>query len=180
LGDRLPPELTRKIAVLVFLVGGTTAANYFLVVRPANEQTRRQERVVQTLESELARKPAIAQAAQKTAMLRWRLQRALTAMPSDPNIDGLVRSLMEVAQNAGLIVNDITPQAEQRQSFYASIPIVMAVTGTYHEIRVFFDGASKLAPIVNVTNIKLGAPEMRGEKLVVHASYVATTYRLVR
>jgi Tfp pilus assembly protein PilO len=177
LGDHLPAELTRKIAVLVFLVGGTTAANYFLVVRPANEQTRRQEGVVQTLESELARKPAIAQAMQRMAMLQSRLQ---TAIPSAPDIDGLIRSLREVAQNAGLIVDDITPQAEQRQSFYASIPIVMAVTGTYHEIRVFFDGASKLAPIVNVTNIKLGAPEMRGEKRVIHASYVATTYRLVR
>jgi Tfp pilus assembly protein PilO len=55
----------------------------------------------------------------------------------------------------------------------------MAVTGTYHEIRVFFDGASKLPHIVNVTNIQFGAPEMRGEKLVVHASYFATTYRLV-
>ncbi|MFL5439527.1 MAG: type 4a pilus biogenesis protein PilO [Myxococcales bacterium] len=169
--------MTRNIAVLVFLVGGTTAANYFLVVRPANEQTRRQEGIAQTLESELARKPAIAQAVQRTGVLQWRLQ---MAMPSAPDIDGLIRSLREIAQNAGLIVNDITPQAEQRQSLYASMPIAMAVTGTYHEIRVFFDGVSKLAPIVNVTNIKLGAPEMRGEKVVVHASYVATTYRLVR
>ena len=55
----------------------------------------------------------------------------------------------------------------------------MSVTGNYHEIGVFLDALSKLARIVNVTNIKMTQPKMSGDKLVVSASYVATTFRFL-
>ena len=41
----------------------------------------------------------------------------------------------------------------------------MSVTGNYHEIGVFLDALSKLARIVNVTNIKMGTPRLQNEKL---------------
>ncbi|TMA16332.1 MAG: pilus assembly protein PilO, partial [Deltaproteobacteria bacterium] len=84
-----------------------------------------------------------------------------------------------IGTKSGLTINSIDPQAEQRQSFYASIPIVMAVTGNYHEIGVFLDSLSKLARIVNVTNIKMAGARFTNEKLVVSSTYVATTFRFV-
>ena len=69
------------------------------------------------------------------------------------------------------------PQAEQKLSFYAAIPIAMSVTGNYHEIGVFLDSISKLARIVNVTNIKMSQAKTVNEKLVVQATYMATTFR---
>ena len=66
-----------------------------------------------------------------------------------------------------------------RQGFYASIPIAMSVTGNYHEIGVFLDSVSKLARIVNVTNIKMSNPSSAGEKQLVKATYVATTFRFL-
>jgi len=179
--NKLP--LAQKIGVLVFIVGGISAANYFLLVQPEYEQVQRQEGVLHTLDDELSQKQAIAnnlaQFKHEKDVLERRLQQALTELPNEANIDELIRSLAEIGQKAGLTINDITPQVEQKQSFYASIPIVMAVTGTYHEIGVFLDALSKLARIVNVTNIKMGTPKMQGDKLVVAASYVATTFRFV-
>ena len=179
--NKLP--LAQKIGVLVFIVGGISAANYFLLVQPEYEQVQRQEGVLHTLDDELSQKQAIAnnlaQFKHEKDILERRLQQALTELPSEANIDELIRSLAEIGAKAGLTINDITPQPEQKQSFYASIPIVMAVTGTYPEIGVFLDALSKLARIVNVTNIKMGSPKMQGDKLVVAASYVATTFRFV-
>jgi len=179
--NKLP--LAQKIGVLVFLVGGITAANYFLVVQPEYDQLQRQESVLHTIEDELTQKQAIAnnlaQFKHEKDILERRLQQALTELPNEANIGELIRSLAEIGGKAGLTINDITPQPEQRQSFYASIPIVMAVTGTYHEIGVFLDALSKLARIVNVTNIKMNTPKMQGDKLVVAATYVATTFRFV-
>jgi type IV pilus assembly protein PilO len=179
--NKLP--LAQKIAVLVFVVGGITAANYFFMVQPEYEQMTRQEGVLHTLEDELTQKQAIAnnlaQFKHEKEVLERRLQQALTELPNEANIDELIRSLAEIGQKAGLTINDIAPQAEQKQSFYASIPIVMAVTGNYHEIGVFLDALSKLARIVNVTNIKMGSPKSAGDKLVVSATYVATTFRFV-
>jgi len=179
--NKLP--MAQKIGILVFLVAGVTAANYFLVVQPEYEQVQRQEGTLHTLEDELTQKQAIAnnlaQFKHEKEILERRLQQALTELPNEANIAELISSLSEIGQKAGLTINDITPQAEQKQSFYASIPIVMAVTGTYHEIGVFLDALSKLPRIVNVTNIKMGTPKMQGDKLTVAASYVATTFRFV-
>ena len=179
--NKLP--LAQKIAALVVIVGGISVANYFLLVQPEYEQLQRQEGVLRTLEDDLTQKQAIAnnlaQCKHEKEILERRLQQALTELPNEANIDELIRSLAEIGQKAGLTINDIAPQAEQKQSFYASIPIVMAVTGNYHEIGVFLDALSKLPRIVNVTNIKMGQPKMSGDKLVVGASYVATTFRFL-
>jgi type IV pilus assembly protein PilO len=179
--NKLP--LGQKIAALVLIVGGITAANYFLVVQPEYEQLQRQEGVLRGLEDDLTQKQAIAnnlaQFKHEKEILERRLQQALTELPNEANIDELIRSLAEIGQKAGLTINDIAPQGEQKQSFYASIPIVMAVTGNYHEIGVFLDALSKLPRIVNVTNIKMGTSKMSGDKLVVSASYVATTFRFL-
>jgi len=179
--NKLP--VGQKIAALVLIVGGISAANYFLVVQPEYEQLQRQEGVLRTLEDDLTQKQAIAnnlaQFKHEKEILERRLQQALTELPNEANIDELIRSLAEIGQKAGLTINDIAPQGEQKQSFYASIPIVMAVTGNYHEIGVFLDALSKLPRIVNVTNIKMGAPKMSGDKQVVSASYVATTFRFL-
>jgi type IV pilus assembly protein PilO len=179
--NKLP--LAQKIGVVVFIVGAVSAANYFLLVQPEYEQIARQESVLHTLEDELTQKQTIAnnlaQYKHEKEILERKLQQALTELPNEANIDELIRSLAEIGQKAGLTINDIAPQVEQKQSFYASIPIVMQVTGNFHEIGVFLDALSKLARIVNVTNIKMSTPKMAGDKLVVNASYVATTFRFV-
>jgi type IV pilus assembly protein PilO len=179
--NKLP--LAQKIAVLVFVVGGISAANYFFLVQPEYDQITSQEGVLRRLEDDLTQKQAIAnnlaQFKHEKEILERRLTQALTELPNEANIGELIHSLADIGQKAGLTINDIAPQPEQRQSFYASIPIAMQVTGNYHEIGVFLDALSKLPRIVNVTNIKMGSPKMQGDKLVVQATYMATTFRFL-
>ena len=136
-----------------------------------------------SLEDELIQKQSIAnnlaQFKHEKEILERRLAQALTELPNESNIDDLIRSLSEVGTKSGLTINSIDPQAEQKQSFYASIPIVMSVTGNYHEIGVFLDSVSKLARIVNVTNIRMSQPRVTNDKLLVNATYVATTFRFL-
>jgi type IV pilus assembly protein PilO len=175
--------LAHKLGAVALIACGLTAANYFLFVSPDLEQIQRQHAALRQLEDELIQKQSIAnnlaQFKHEKEILERRLQQALTELPNEANIDELIRSFAEVATKSGLTINDIQPQAEQRQSFYASIPIVMAVNGNYHEVGVFLDSLSKLARIVNVTNIKMGSPKMSGEKLAISAQYVATTFRFL-
>src|SRR5437764_11275101 len=173
----------QKVGVVAAVIVALTAANWYFFVDPMQTQINQRQATLRQLEDELIQKQSIAnnlaQFKHEKEILERRLQQALTELPNEANIDELIRSLAEIGAKAGLTINDITPQPEQKQSFYASIPIVMAVTGTYPEIGVFLDALSKLARIVNVTNIKMGSPKMQGDKLVVAASYVATTFRFV-
>jgi type IV pilus assembly protein PilO len=175
--------LPQKLAVVGFVIAGITIANWFLQISPTMDLIAVRQAEQRRLEDDLIQKQSIAnnlaQFRHEKEILERKLAQALTELPNEANIDDLIRSLSEVGNKSGLIINTIEPQVEARQSFYASIPIVMSVTGNYHEIGVFLDSLSKLARIVNVTNIKMGTPKVVNEKLVVNASYVATTFRFL-
>src|SRR3989442_3039429 len=161
--------LGQKVGVVAGVVILVSAANWYFFIDPMQTQITQRQATLRQLEDELIQKQSIAnnlaQFKHEKEILERRLAQALTELPNEANIDELIRSLAEVGNKSGLIINDIAPQAEQRQSFYASIPVVMAVTGNYHEIGVFLDSGSKIAPIVNVTNIKMTQPKMTGDKI---------------
>src|SRR5437660_11274333 len=175
--------LGQKVGVVAGVVILLSAANWYFFIDPMQTQIRDRKGTLRTLEDELIQKQSIAnklaQFKHEKEILERRLAQALTELPNEANIDDLIRSLSEIGTKSGLTINSIEPQAEQRQSFYAAIPIVMSVTGNYHEIGVFLDSLSKLARIVNVTNIKMGQARVANEKLLINATYIATTFRLV-
>ena len=175
--------LGQKVGVVAAVVVALTVANWYFLVDPMQTQITQRQASLRSLEDELIQKQSIAnnlaQFKHEKEILERRLAQALTELPNEANVDDLIRSLSEIGTKSGLTINSIDPQNEQRQSFYAQIPIVMAVSGNYHEIGVFLDALSKLARIVNVTNIKMGGAKLLNEKLVVNASYVATTFRFL-
>src|SRR5882724_5450717 len=175
--------LGHKVGVVAGFVILLSATNWYFFIDPMQTQIRVRQNSLRALEDELIQKQSIAnnlaQFRHEKEILERRLAQALTELPNEANIDDLIRSLSEIAGKSGLVLNSIDPQPEQRQSFYASIPIVMAVTGNYHEIGVFLDSLSKLARIVNVTNIKMGQARVANEKLLINATYIATTFRFV-
>jgi type IV pilus assembly protein PilO len=135
------------------------------------------------LEKELIDKQAIAnnldQSKRDMAVLERKLAQALTELPNEQNIAELTQSLSDIANKSGLVIASIEPRGENRKPLYAEIPIAMSVSGGYHEIGVFLDSVSKLARIVNVTNIRMFGPHFANEKLTLSASYLATTFRSV-
>ncbi|OLC19533.1 MAG: hypothetical protein AUG04_02960 [Deltaproteobacteria bacterium 13_1_20CM_2_69_21] len=175
--------LGQKVGVVAGVVILLSAANWYFFIDPMQTQITQRQGTLHALEDELIQKQSIAnnlaQFKHEKEILERRLAQALTELPNEANIDDLIRSLSEIGTKSGLTINSIEPQAEQRQSFYASIPIVMAVSGNYHEIGVFLDSLSKLARIVNVTNIKMGQARVTNEKLVINANYIATTFRFL-
>src|SRR6059058_465178 len=159
--------LGQKVGVVAGVVILLSAANWYFFIDPMQTQITQRQNALRALEDELIQKQSIAnnlaQFKHEKEILERRLAQALT----------------ELGTKSGLTINSIDPQPEQKQSFYASIPIVMSVTGNYHEIGVFLDSVSKLARIVNVTNIKMGQARVANEKLLINATYIATTFRFV-
>jgi len=175
--------LGQKVGAVAGVVILLSAANWYFFIDPMQTQITQRQNALRALEDELIQKQSIAnnlaQFKHEKEILERRLAQALTELPNEANIDDLIRSLAEIGTKSGLTINTIDPQAEVKQSFYASIPIVMSVTGNYHEIGVFLDSVSKLARIVNVTNIRMSQPRVSNDKLLVNATYVATTFRFL-
>ena len=160
---------------------GITAAVFFLSIQPTMDEIGKRRAEQQRLEKELIDKQAIAnnldQSKRDMAKLERQLAQALTELPNEANIDELIRSLSEIGGKSGLTISSITPGGEAKKPLYAEIPIVMSVSGTYHEIALFLDSVSKLSRIVNVTNIRMGNSKLVNERLTLTSTYIATTFR---
>lgn len=170
-----------KIGALVGIATVVTAINWFMMIDPALEETARAESRRRQLEGEFIDKQQIAnnlnEYRRQKEVLEAQLEAALLELPNDKAIDELLRQLNDQGIKSGLAITLVEPQSEVPQDFFARIPVKMKVAGTYHEVASFFDSVGKLKRIVNVGDLKFGAPNKKSEKVVLDAEFVATTFR---
>ncbi len=172
-----------KIAVVAGLVAVVTAVNYFFVVSPAGEDVVKVDVQLKKLEGDFIDKQQIAnnlnQYRREKDLLEQKLKEALTELPNDRDLDELLRQLADVATKSGLEISSVVPGKEASEKFFARIPVRMKVAGNFHEIAVFFDSVGKLRRIVNINELKFGAPRQRNEKVVIDAEFTATAFRFI-
>lgn len=175
--------LGTKVAVVGLSVALLTGANWYFVIDGIEQTIARNRSQYAKLEKDLVDKKVIAdnlnQFRRDKEVLERRLAEALTELPVSRDIDELLRQLNDVGKKSGLEIVSLQPKAETVQNFYASIPINMKVSGSFHEIAVFFESVSKLRRIVNVSNLSFSSPQRKNEKVILSASYLATTFRFV-
>ena len=83
-----------------------------------------------------------------------------------------------MAELSGLTIRLVEPRPEQRQELYSKIPVVLALTGRFHQLTKFFYNVSKLDRAISMENIRMTNPNLlpSGE-VVVNVDVRATTYR---
>jgi type IV pilus assembly protein PilO len=99
-------------------------------------------------------------------------------LPEDTEIAGFLQDLNRVAELSGLTIRLVEPRPEQRQELYSKIPVVLALTGRYHQLGKFFYNVSKLDRAISMENIRMTQPRLlpSGE-VVINVDVRATTYR---
>ncbi|MCK6520968.1 type 4a pilus biogenesis protein PilO [Myxococcota bacterium] len=107
------------------------------------------------------------------------LKNALRELPNDREIPELLKRISTAGKKAGLEMRKFQPLPEVAMSYYAEVPVSLEITGSYHEVAVFFDALSKLGRIVSVQDIKLEKPEERAGKVFLNVTGKAVTYRFL-
>ena len=97
-------------------------------------------------------------------------------LPEKKEIPSLLTSISSSGRDAGLEFILFQPQPERNKDFYAEIPVSIMVTGSYHDVALFFDKLSRLSRIVNIENIKMTSNK-GGNALT--TSCTAVTYRFI-
>ncbi len=178
---RLP--LAGKVGIALAIVGVLTAGNGYFLVYPKIDETQKALKQMSALESTMIDDGAIAsnlaEYRKEKERLEQKLQKALTELPEKANVPEIIEKFYENGEKAGLTINSLEPRNESKAHFYAEIPFVMAVTGNYHEIAVFFDSLRHLKRIVNVTALRISNPRVKDEKEIVDATFTATTFRFL-
>jgi type IV pilus assembly protein PilO len=99
-------------------------------------------------------------------------------LPEDAEIAAFLQDLNRVAELSGLSIRLVEPRPEQRQELYSKIPVVLALTGRFHQMGKFFYNVSKLDRAISMENIRMTQPKLlpSGE-IVIDVDVRATTYR---
>jgi type IV pilus assembly protein PilO len=99
-------------------------------------------------------------------------------LPEDSEIATFLQDLNRVAELSGLTIRLVEPRPEQRQELYSKIPVVLALTGRFHQVTKFFYNVSKLDRAISMENIRMTQPQqLPSGEVVVNVDVRATTYR---
>jgi type IV pilus assembly protein PilO len=175
--------LPQRLLVLVVVVAVLVFLNWVTFISPKEEEIARHQNKISKLDQDLVQKRVIARNLARYRVeverLKQRLNEALTLLPNDAEIPELLQKIAALVEQSDCEMATFEPQSEAVQNFYARIPVKMKISGNYHSIAVFFDKVSKLARIVNVTDIKLGEARLENQKVVLRAEFLATTFKFV-
>lgn len=100
----------------------------------------------------------------------------LQKLPSQTEIDNLLRDISQTAQEDGLAQKLFQPAAEKLQDFYAEKPIHMDYVGSYQQIAKFVSDVSALPRIVTFQDFSL-TPVKQGDGSELEFTVTALTYR---
>lgn len=98
-------------------------------------------------------------------------------LPMQSEYPAFLSAIQNVANVAGVQLAAWTPSPEVAEQFYVRVPMRLELVGRYHQIAKFFYGVSQLDRIINLENVNLGHPELKGEDLVIRADVLATAFR---
>ena len=98
----------------------------------------------------------------------------LELLPSSAEIPSLLVDISQTGLQAGLEIELFEPRGENRQDFYAEVPIRLRVRGDYEDLAEFVSGVSALPRVVTMHNMHI-RPGNADNDLLMDA--VARTYR---
>jgi type IV pilus assembly protein PilO len=134
------------------------------------EQLRRDIRILEATANKLQ------EFQREVQLLEAQLETLKRILPADKETPDLMRRVQSLAAQSRLNIKNFTPAAEVTKDFYKEVPINLDVEGTYHDLGLFFDRISRLARLVNMTNVKIKAQQNQTGSNTIAASGVATTY----
>jgi Tfp pilus assembly protein PilO len=130
----------RTLGVIVgVLVLAYAAGGYFLVVSPKKSEAAKLEKDVAAATTELAaaRAAAVVVPDDTQPIAVADVFRLATAMPSTPDMPGILLELSRIAEETGIRFSSITPQQAVPVGAYYSVPVDVALDGTFYALSDF-------------------------------------------
>lgn len=147
---------TRTLGVLAGLcILVYAAAGYFLVVSPKKAEATRLDEEIAATTVELTTARAAVQAQDDTQPIAVAdIFRLATAMPSTPDMPGILIELSRIADETGIHFKSITPQSATAAGEYQSVPIDVTFDGSFYALSDFL---FRLRTLVSVRRGELHA-----------------------
>jgi type IV pilus assembly protein PilO len=178
----MPPR--QRILLLVGSLAFLFLVYAYFIYLPRNAAIADREETQEGLRQERDRKVALAadlgRARAEVAKLNGDLRAAVAQLPDTKEIPDLLSNISSLGRESGLEIIQFKQRPEQLEDFYAAVPVDILVRGTYNQVQTFFDKVSRLARIVNVTDVAMkDASQPQGGTVTLDTSCAAVTFRFL-
>lgn len=149
---RLSPGVQMALVIaglLLLAVGG-----YLLLVKPKRSDASQLEGQIADVRKQIADRQSASTVRQISVAVKTAdLFRLAKAIPSDSNMASVILELNDVATDAGIVFDAITPQAAVAENGYQVRPITLTFSGNYFTLTDFL---FRLRQLVQVHDGRLG------------------------
>jgi len=174
-------KIKMPIRIAIFLGTIVLLAGLFIwfIYLPKSEEIAQTRAEIATLQQKLNQAIVRAKALKKFeaeyAEVDAQFQEALKLLPNTKEIPSLLKSITQLGTDSQLEFLLFSPQRERLQDFFVEIPVSIEVSGTYHNVAVFFDKVGQMERIVNILNVSMSPQKDRSTTLTTKCD--AVTYR---
>jgi type IV pilus assembly protein PilO len=176
----LPVYAKAVIAVLPAVI--ILVAGMVLFVMPKQKEIKTLEAKIDDQNNKIATNQAKAAKLetlkQENERLLSRLNELKEQLPEEKEISGLLKQISDLSTAAGLDIKSWKPGQKKMHpsGIVLETPIAVTVSGTYHDFAAFLSSLTKLNRIVNITDIKMGSPQMSKGRAVLQINFTAATF----
>jgi type IV pilus assembly protein PilO len=111
--------------------------------------------------------------------MQQQLNEALAQLPNEKEIPTLLTNIASLARDQGLDVLRFKPGGEVARGFYAEVPVELKLSGSFHQIALFFQSVGDLPRIVNMGNLTMGGAKTTDGRTLLTVDCLATTFRFI-
>lgn len=174
--------LFQKVALLGLAVGGLTTAFYLYVAEPKQqelgvlqESLGRLDAEIQTLSIKVQHLDELIAA---NKQLEIELAKKKEQLPPEEEAVMLLKQISDLGVRLGLDVKLWKPgsQSEDPSKLFVRMPVSVEVAGGYHTAGLFFDRINKLPRIINVSDLKMGAPRVDQGHVMIQTAFELTAF----
>lgn len=172
---KMPIRIAIFLGTLVLLAGLFV---YFFYLPKSEEIAKTREEIAklqQKLNQAIVRAKALKKFEAEYAEVDAQFQEALKLLPNTKEIPTLLKSITQLGTDSNLEFLLFSPQRERAQDFFMEIPVSIEVSGTYHNVAIFFDKVGQMERIVNILNVSMTPQKERSTTLTTRCD--AVTYR---
>ncbi|MEE4353310.1 MAG: type 4a pilus biogenesis protein PilO [Desulfatiglans sp.] len=152
-------KLVYRVLILVgtiVLFGSVFVFGYYI---PKTKEIKKVEQEIEQLEQKIRQAKItmrnLAKFKAEQAKVNAQFQEALKLLPDKREIPTLLRTITQLGSDSNLEFRSFMPKSERSKDFFVEIPVSMEVSGTYHEVALFFYKVGRMERIVNITNVSM-------------------------
>ena len=157
----------------------------YLVILPKKDQIEVLKKEITKQEQDISKSQSMVQRLDQLKAENERIRAELKALeqylPEEKEISSLLKQIEGLGREAQLEILAWNPASKRRHSsgIVYEVPVSISLTGSYHSLGRFFSSLTQLDRIVNVNNINLASPTLKGNEAVLSISFSAVTFTAI-